>query len=95
MYSKFYSSMRRFWWGGEIEQYVRSLMRTQWLSKQELESMQLKRIQRVIKHAYENVPYYRSRYRKDGVHPQDIKSLQNIHSLPLLLVKSLKSENQA
>ena len=88
--------MRRLWWGGhEIERDVRELMRTQWLSKQELEAMQLKKIQQLIKYAYKNVPYYRNRYTKEGINPRDIKSLSDFQALPFVTKKDINNDLNA
>lgn len=85
MYSTLYRTMRLFWPGGlETRQHLCELERTQWLSRPELEAWQLRRIQRLVKHAYEHVPYYRARYQREDIHPEDIKSLEDFQALPLL-----------
>jgi phenylacetate-CoA ligase len=56
----------------------------QWLSKPELESIQLAKIQNLIKYAYEHVPYYRERYQREDIHPQDVKSWEDFRRLPYL-----------
>jgi hypothetical protein len=37
----------------------RQLAKTQWWSEQELKSLQLKLLKRLVSHAYNTVPYYR------------------------------------
>jgi phenylacetate-CoA ligase len=48
----------------------------------EMEELQLKRLQEVVKRAYENVPYYQKAFDDAGVKPEDIKTLQDIEKLP-------------
>ena len=48
----------------------------------EMEELQLKRLQEVVKRAYENVPYYRKAFDDAGVRPEDIETLQDIEKLP-------------
>ncbi len=48
----------------------------------EMEELQLKRLQKVVKVAYENVPYYQKAFDDAGVSPEDIETLQDIEKLP-------------
>ncbi len=45
--------------GKEFAKACNELMESQWYSKERLEELQLRKLEVVIKHAYENVPYYR------------------------------------
>ncbi len=45
-------------------------------------SLQLERLQAAIKNAYENVPYYRKRFDKINISPEDIQTLEDINKLP-------------
>ena len=85
MYPAIYRTVRLFLPGGmETRREFRELKRTQWLSEDELRALQLARVQRLVKHAYEQVPFYRERYQSAGVHPEDIKSLEDFEALPFL-----------
>lgn len=91
MYPAIYRTMRLSLPGGlETRRTLRELERTQWLSEDELRALQLTKIQRLVKHAYENVPFYRERYRSAGIHPQDIKSLKDFETLPFLTREDVK-----
>ena len=50
MYQYFYSFLRQTFWPGakEIRRNLRGLELTQWLSRPELEAMQLKKIQKLL-----------------------------------------------
>lgn len=53
--------------------------------------MQTKRMRAVLKHAYENVPFYHKKFRSAGVRPSDIKTVEDLCKVPL----TTKSEVQA
>ena len=85
IYSTVYRALRRFWSGGrEMRQIAEELERTQWFSRQELEAWQLVRIQKLVKHAYEHVPYYHDLFQSRDIHPEDIKTLKDFRCLPFL-----------
>ncbi len=52
------------------------------MPRKELEELQLKRLKWVVRHAYENVPFYRKRLKAAGVHPDDIKKREDIVKIP-------------
>ena len=47
-------------------------------SLDELRALQLQRMQWSLRHAYENVPHYRESFRAAGVHPGDLRSLEDL-----------------
>ena len=60
------------------------------MSAQEKEELQLKRLQDVVKRAYENVPYYHQRLDEAGLTPEDIQSLKDIEKLPFTTKSDLR-----
>ncbi|WP_300342848.1 phenylacetate--CoA ligase PaaK [Nesterenkonia sp.] len=52
------------------------------LSREEIEQLQLSRLQATIRHAYENVPAYRELYDAHGVGPGDLQSLEDLAKFP-------------
>jgi phenylacetate-CoA ligase len=60
------------------------------MSVQEREELQLKRLQEVVKQAYNNVPYYRDRFDQEGVAPEDIQTLEDIEKLPFTSKSDLR-----
>jgi phenylacetate-CoA ligase len=62
----------------------RDLERTQWLTRAELEALQLVRLQRLIQAVYEHVPYYTRRMKERGLVPGDFRCLADLRRLPLL-----------
>lgn len=51
-------------------------------SQDEIQALQLKRLQWTLRHAYQNVPMYRTKFDAAGVHPDDLKELADIQKFP-------------
>ncbi len=60
------------------------------MSEDQKEKLQLERLQKVVKQAYENVPYYRKRFDEAGVKPEDINTLKDIEKLPFTTKTDLR-----
>jgi len=52
------------------------------MPRNELEKLQLERLQHKVTTAYEKVPFYRAKFQEMGVSPKDIKSLDDVKRLP-------------
>jgi phenylacetate-CoA ligase len=59
-------------------------------SRDELQALQLKRLQWTLRHAYDHVPYYRAVFEAVGFHPNDLKSLADLARLPFTTKKELR-----
>ena len=59
-------------------------------SRDELQALQLERMQWTLKHAYDNVPHYRAAFDAAGVHPSDLKSLADLAKFPFTEKKTLR-----
>ena len=55
-----------------------------------LRAIQSERLLKQVRHAYDNVAYYREMMDKKGVSPDDIKSLDDLHKLPFLTKADLR-----
>jgi phenylacetate-CoA ligase len=60
------------------------------MSREDLEELQLKRLQDVVKTAFENVPYYRKKFQDLGLSPEDIQSLEDIEKFPFTTKDDLR-----
>jgi phenylacetate-CoA ligase len=49
------------------------------MSRQQLDEIHLRRIRQLIAYAYDRVPFYRRLYDDAGVHPDDVRTLQDFH----------------
>ncbi|HEY4171633.1 MAG TPA: phenylacetate--CoA ligase PaaK [Rhodopila sp.] len=56
----------------------------------ELRALQLERMRDVVRRAYEAVPHYRSRFDAAGVHPDDLRRLEDISRFPLTAKEDLR-----
>ena len=57
---------------------------------EEMKKLQSEKLVKQVKHVYENVPYYRDLMDKQGVSPDDIKSIDDLHKLPFLSKADLR-----
>jgi len=62
----------------------RQLAKTQWWSEQELKTLQLKLLKRLISHCYRTVPYYRKLMDERSISPDSINTLEDIKQFPIL-----------
>jgi len=60
------------------------LEKTQWLPREEILRLQTMNLRVLLKHAYETVPYYRRIFRKRGLSPSDMQSVDDLLKLPVL-----------
>lgn len=60
------------------------------MPQEDKEELQLKRLQEVVKRAYENVPFYKKRFDDNNIKPEDIKNLKDIEKLPLTTKDDLR-----
>lgn len=56
----------------------------------DLYDIQTKRLRWIVKHAYDNVPFYRKKMRELGVHPSDIRRREDVRKLPFTTKEDLR-----
>ena len=56
----------------------------------ELRSLQLERLQWSLRHAYDNVPHYQRTFAASGIHPGDLRSLENLARFPFTTKADLR-----
>lgn len=59
-------------------------------SRDELQALQLARLQWSLRHAWDNVPRYREKFVAHGVHPDDLKSLADLAKFPFTTKQDLR-----
>ena len=59
-------------------------------SRDQIEAVQLERLQATLQRAYEQVPHYRAAFDAQGVRPEDCRSLADLASFPFLVKKDLR-----
>ena len=81
--------MERYY-GTTIRQDLVWLNKTQWWSTEQIVELQNKKLRALIKQSYENVPYYRQLFRDNSLHPDDIKTREDLSRIPLLTKETFK-----
>jgi phenylacetate-CoA ligase len=75
---------------GEVLE-LRRLIKNRKLSRDELEALQNRRLREVIRHAYENVPYYHELFNTVGLSPEDISTVEDLKYIPITTKDNLKA----
>ena len=60
-------------------------------SADELRALQQRRLRWTVRHAYQNVPYYRASFDAAGVHPDDVNDLADLAKLPFTAKADLRA----
>jgi len=76
---------------GTFERRRKWLNSTQWLSKEELNKLQLDLLKGMVAHAYQSVPYYKTMMDDLGLRPDDIQTLDDIIKFPILRRADIKA----
>lgn len=61
------------------------------MSREDMQELQLKRLQEVVTKAFNEVPYYHKRYTEEEVYPEDIETLEDIEKLPFTTKTDLRA----
>ena len=73
------------WYSGTtIHQHLAALNKSQWWSKDQIAELQNKKLRVLIRHAYDNVPYYHRIFSQRGITPESIKTKEDLKKIPVL-----------
>lgn len=86
---------RRADYGPVFRAYRTRLEEMQWWSRAQLEAWQLEQLQKLVAHAYNNVPAYRQLYDTAGVKPSDIRAVTDIDKLPPVTKQQIRAQPDA
>jgi len=67
-----------------------TLKKKDYISREELQALQLKRLKETAERVYHLVPFYRKKFEEAGVKPSDIKSLDDLKRLPFTTKQDLR-----
>ncbi len=59
-------------------------------SRDEIAALQLDRLRRILRHAHDNVPHYRKVFAAAGVHPDDLRRLEDLGRFPFTTKQDLR-----
>lgn len=81
--------------GSGFHAFFRELNRTQWFKPERLEKIQESKLRALIRHAYDNVPYYHKIFKERNMTPGDVKTIEDLRKLPMLTKEDVrKNYNQ-
>ena len=76
--------------GSIFDQRLRELMDSEKWSAAEIEAYQNEKLREIIHSAYENVPYYRERWKSLKLSPADIRCREDLPKLPVLTKEDVR-----
>jgi phenylacetate-CoA ligase len=89
-----YWKNRRF--GGNFKKYVSDFNNREFYSEEQWQDYQSKELQKVLKHAFSNVPYYNKRFIQCGIGVKELEefSIDRMNELPMLTKEDLRKFGQ-
>lgn len=72
------------------ESIAKHLEGIQWKSKEEIEKLQLERLKNLLIHAFENVEYYNSLFKRIGFNPYSFSSFEQFTAIPVLTKEDIQ-----
>lgn len=75
---------------GRFYPVYKTLLKNQWKEYVELKKAQDKKLRKMIKFAYDKVPYYHNLFRKLNLRPDDILNVEDLEKLPILTKDTIK-----
>lgn len=76
--------------GQEFDRRLQGLVDSEKWSASEIEAYQSENLRALVHHAYENVPYYRELWKTLRISPDDIRSRDDLHKLPVLTKEEVR-----
>jgi phenylacetate-CoA ligase len=70
---------------------LQRLLRNRWLSADELNALQERKLRAVVRHAYDNVAYYRDLFKSVGLTPHDVRTVDDLRRVPITTKAQLKA----
>ncbi len=81
--------------GSNHLQHLRELRLSQFDPPEVIRARQLFAVRAQLHHAYATVPYYRTAWNWAGVHPDDVKSLEDLEAFPILTKADIRRHERA
>ena len=60
------------------------------MSRDEMSALQLERLKKIVRYAYERVPFYTKKFDEAGLRPEDIRTLEDINKIPFTTKTDLR-----
>jgi phenylacetate-CoA ligase len=68
------------------------MMKVQSFPPDRLRALQEQRLQAIIQHAFDDVPYYNALLKKAGIRPDEIRTIEDLELLPITTKEDLRSD---
>ncbi len=79
--------------GRDLHGASKEAFQTEWLSETQLQELQNQKLRRLIRHCYDNVPYYRRVFDERNLKPEDIQTTVDLVKLPILTRQIVKDHH--
>jgi phenylacetate-CoA ligase len=76
--------------GTTIQKHLACLQKSQWWSREQIEELQNKKLRNLIRHAYDNVPYYHRLFSQLNITPESIKTKEDLKKIPILTKEDIR-----
>ncbi len=76
--------------GTTIQTHLACLQKSQWWSRGQIEELQNKKLRNLIRHAYDNVPYYHRLFSQLNITPESIKTNEDLKKIPVLTKEDIR-----
>ena len=70
--------------------YLYGMMKRAYWNRDRLIRYQNKKLRKIVKHAYDHVPFYHAKLRETGIKPDDIKTAKDLNKLPIVRKDEIK-----
>lgn len=74
--------------------YVK-IMRNPWKNMEELKKIQEKMVKTIVQFAYHNTRFYKEKFKKAGIHPSDLKTLDDMKKIPISTKDEVRSSPES
>ena len=78
-------------YGPDFRKWRTFLEDSQWWGPERLQQYQDRELAKLIRHCYENVPYYQDMFARLGLQPGDIQSKEDLHKLPCITKDEIRA----
>lgn len=82
-------------YGSEFRKWRSFLEESQGWKPERLQHYQDRELAKLIRHCYENVPYYRDMFARLGLQPEDIQSKEDLQKLPCLTKDTIRANSNS
>lgn len=81
--------------GTEFDDLVESWEGSQWWDSERLRTWQNRRLRKLVRYAYDRIPFYRDRWQKIGLDPREIRGVKDLPKLPILEKEDVRQAGRA